>query len=381
MGSVAPPEEKPLREGASASAPVEPFARVASFPPVIAQNPYQRLLYDALASCGVTLAADNRFKVGWLWKARREVDLLHFHWPQMYYRHDAGPPRLRPLLSWIRVGLFRARLEAARALGYSVVWTIHQVYPHELQSLRLERRAARILARASDVLIAHDEATATQASAELGRAAAHVELVPHGPYTGAYPAGRSREEMRDALGVASDAVLFLCFGHLRAYKSVDALLQAFDGAGLEDSVLVIAGMPLNDTVADSVRAAAAGMPRVRLLLEFIPDERVAELHAAADVVVLARSDGGTSGALVLALSLGLPVVAAAQPAYESLTAHGERGWHFTPGDVASLRGRLEDAARDPDARADKTAAARRAAGADWGTIAGRTAELFRKAVS
>ena len=53
-------------------------------------------------------------------------------------------------------------------------------------------------------------------------------------------------------------------------------------------------------------AAAAADERIKPLLEFIPDERVSELFAASDAAVCPRQDGGTSGALILALSMGVP---------------------------------------------------------------------------
>src|SRR5256885_11381 len=60
---------------------------IPSFPPAIPQNPYQRLLYAHLDDLGVPLETAERFDVGWLRRARREVAALHFHWPQGYYRH------------------------------------------------------------------------------------------------------------------------------------------------------------------------------------------------------------------------------------------------------------------------------------------------------
>src|SRR5207302_523112 len=95
----------------------------------------------------------------------------------------------------------------------------------------------------------------------------------------------------------------------------------------------------------------------------VPDDRVSGLHEACDVAVLPRSDGGTSGALVLALSLGLPVVAAAVPAYEELTRRGELGWHFAPGDAASLRAAIEEVAGDEAGRSLRAGRAADAAAA------------------
>jgi glycosyltransferase involved in cell wall biosynthesis len=107
---------------------------------------------------------------------------------------------------------------------------------------------------------------------------------------------------------------------------------------------------------------------------------VGELFQAADAVVLARTDGGTSAALVLALGQGRPVVAARTPLYEELTDGGAAGWLFTPGDAGSLRERLAAAASDPAlARQKGVEAARLAGRLSWAQTADATARLLRRA--
>jgi glycosyltransferase involved in cell wall biosynthesis len=348
--------------------------------PLIGENPYQRLLYDELARFGFGVA-ETELKFRALWRARRRVQVLHFHWPQNYYTWWRRPRRLRHLLSWIvKLPVFAVRIAFARALGYTIVWTIHEVFPHERTATRIDRLGASVLARASGLLLAHDEGTATRAARELGIAEERVEIVRHGSYIGVYPEGRGREEARAELGLSDDEFVFLCFGHVRAYKDVGTLLEAFEAAPLPQAVLLVAGLPLDSDVAHSVRAAAARDPRIRPLLEFIPDDRVADLFAASDAAVLPRGDGGTSGALILALSLGLPVVAAATPDYEALTAGETSGWLFRPGDAASMAAALCATAAEPEATRTKGLAARALAeDLSWSEIAERTAMLIERA--
>jgi glycosyltransferase involved in cell wall biosynthesis len=338
---------------------------IVSLPPPIAGNPYQRLLYEELARHGIVLEPVERFRATWLWTARGRAGRLHFHWPQVYYHDD----RLGGAASWLRLGLFAGRLGAARALGYRIAWTVHQVYPHESPSRRLDRAAGRLLARASDVLIAHDPATAEAVSRELGSRGVHV--LAHPPYTDAYPPGRPRGEVRAALGLRDETFVFLCFGHLRAYKELDRLVAAFAAADVGDAALVVAGEPVDSAAASVVERAAAADARIVPLLARVPDGGVAELHSASDAAVIARADGGTSGALALALTLGLPAVAA--DAYADRV--GAAGWVF-PADAADgLRSALERAASDPRLPEIRAAAAD-AAGPGWDEMGARTAALF-----
>ena len=140
-------------------------------------NPYLDLLYGALEREGVPFEPNARLTAGWLVGARRRVRWLHIHWPQSLYRFSRGPRPLRGAISWLKLGVFSARLALARALGYRLVWTIHQVLPHEGAS-RLDLAAAHLLARRADVLVANDEETAGHAAAIVG--ARQVAVVPHG---------------------------------------------------------------------------------------------------------------------------------------------------------------------------------------------------------
>jgi glycosyltransferase involved in cell wall biosynthesis len=324
----------------------EPAPRgIASFPRALDTNPYQRLLYGELRRHGFVLVDGARLKLGWLVRNRKRVSILHFHWPEAYYRRDGGLP-----LAWAKLALFSLRLSAAKALGYRIVWTIHQVAPHERSRSGVDRVATRGLARRADVLLAHDERTAADAAGTLG--ARRVRIVAHGSYVGVYPEGASRGEVRQRLGLGDDTVAFLCFGSLRGYKQLGELLSAFRAADLPDAALVVAGPVGDPAAAAAAEEAAREDDRIKPLLGFVRDEEVAELFGACDVAVVARADGGTSGSLILAMSLGLPVVAA--NAYREL-ADG-CGWLFHPSRRDSLACALERAAKASD-RGERAASA------------------------
>ena len=144
-------------------------------------------------------------------------------------------------------------------------------------------------------------------------------------------------------------------------------------------MLVFAGRLEDRRVVDAVAAAARDDPRVRPSAGIVPPEGVAELFGAADAAVLARSAPWTSGSLILALTLGVPVVAAGMAPYRELLDGEAAGWLFAPGDAASLRAALARAAADRRAARAKgeAAVARAAALPGWPEIAERTATLLR----
>jgi glycosyltransferase involved in cell wall biosynthesis len=351
---------------------------IASFPAVSNANPYQRLLYERLGQMGFHLERDARFKLRWLVGNRRNVSVLHFHWPQTYYVWEGSIIRLRAPLSWIKLGVFATRLAIARALRYRIIWTVHQVHPHETASPPLDRLGALVLARAADKLIVHDQSTAERAAASFGSAGEAV-VIPHGSYIGVYRRQRSSAAMREELRVPEHAFVFLYFGQVRGYKAVEELLRAFSDLSDTRVRLVVAGSAVDGDEEAAVRAAARQDTRIVPLIGFVHEERVADLYGAADAVILSRTDGGTSGSLILALSLGRPVVVGNTPTYRKLIGEGRAGWIFDPSNRRSLTETLALAASSREEAGVKGEVALAIAETlDWNDIAARTAEVMAK---
>jgi beta-1,4-mannosyltransferase len=271
-------------------------------------NPYQRLLAEALARRGASARAANRLSLREVLRARRGADVVHLHWLEFVIR-STDPGRWAGLLSVIRAGHMLLVLLVARGRRLRVVWTVHNLQPHEARRRRLDRLVGKLVARFADTVLAHSRHCADQLALRLGRT---VEVAYHGNYIGCYPAPRrDRRECRLALGIPADAHVFLAFGLIRPYKRIPDLIAEFVSLADRRTRLLIAGRPLDDGVRREVEAAAAGDERVILRLDRIADAEVAELHLAADLAVFAYRDVFSSGALMLALSQGLPVIAAA----------------------------------------------------------------------
>ena len=71
---------------------------------------------------------------------------------------------------------------------------------------------------------------------------------------------------------------------------------------------MIAGSANDPSLASRLEACAESDARIVLLIERIPDSRVAELFAASDCSVCAYDSIFSSGALLLSMTLGVPAV-------------------------------------------------------------------------
>lgn len=277
-------------------------------------------------------------------------DVLHLHWPENLLRHRSRSRRA------LRAVLFVLLLVRIAVLRPGVVRTLHNVAPHEPGG-RVERVLLAALDRRVTCRVRLTDLTPVPAGAP-------AVTIPHGHY-------------RSELGTPAatdDGATLLFFGFLRPYKGVDVLLGAFAGLADPQARLVVAGKPADDGMRRLVEAGCAADPRVRARLEFLSDPELAELVAAATVVVLPYREIHNSGVVFAALSLGRPVLVPENPVTAALRAEVGAEWVLGfehPLTARHLADALAAAARrDPAAQPDL-------AGREWTTVARRYAEVYR----
>ncbi len=147
--------------------------RVARLPATSDANPYQPVLYERLRRHGVDLVDDARPTLGWLFRNRRRVDVLHVHWrlDRLFRLADDSLGRRRwreraypaPVAA-VRLARLALMLRLARACAIRVAWTVHEPWTCRPDGPWLDHRAGRVVARAADVLMAHDHASAELAT-------------------------------------------------------------------------------------------------------------------------------------------------------------------------------------------------------------------------
>lgn len=325
-------------------------------------NPYSELLYGALLRRDPELRVDE-FTPRRLLRGR--YDVWHVHWPELMAQRGI-----------VRTALFALLVVWARVRGTRLVWTAHNVEGHGRAHPRLERRLMTWLSRRVDGLVALSEGgrkAALERYPHLRRA--HGVVVPHGHYVDRYACTMGREQARTLLGLDGSDNVFAFVGRIRPYKNVEGLIGAFRALDDPRARLVVAGEP-DGELDGRIRRAAVGDERIVLHLRSVPDDELQIFLGAADLVVLPYERVLNSGAALLALSFGRPVLVPDGPAMADL--RDELGADA----VRLYRGELEaahlHAALDRvTPRSDEVVARVRAAH-DWETIAARTLELYER---
>ena len=281
-------------------------------------NPYNARLYTTMAGDGC-LVRD----LSYLRLATHRIDIVHLHWPELTFLTG------RPWRVLARMLLFRAALRVARFRnGTKVVWTVHNVASHERRATpRLRAMLRRLLVQEVDGLLsltAGGLETARAAYPEL--AGVPSAVTPHGHYRDDYDFAASRDDARAEVGVSPGASLIVSVGMIREYKNIPELVRTVVGSDDPDVALAVAGKPSTAALAEQIRSAADGDPRVVLDLAFQSDAAMAAWLRAADVVVLPYRAIQNSGSAVLALSADRPVVVPALGAMLELQAVAGADW-------------------------------------------------------
>jgi beta-1,4-mannosyltransferase len=334
---------------------------VALLPAASAGHPYLASLAAALREAGVGVETDLPFRLNDLLAARRRVDVLHFHWPAYYHLASRTP---------LAVAWYAAKLLLARALGYRIVWTVHNLLPHEgpRWAARLDRR---VLVRVADAVICHCRAAEAELARSLGRTRG-VWVIPHGPLRGVSGDGGTREAARAFLRVPEGTFLYLCVGEIRPYKGVEDLLAAYGDA--PGTLLLVAGAVRDLGLLDRIRRQSEGRPSVRVFPRRLPEHRLAAMLRASDAVVLPYRRVTTSGLLHLALAHGARIVAPALGCIPE-AVDDRCAVLYDPAQREGLARALA-AVRELDPEAAGAAARERAAAVTWGGIAAATREVY-----
>jgi glycosyltransferase involved in cell wall biosynthesis len=200
---------------------------------------------------------------------------------------------------------------------------------------------ARLLSPRVDGVIAISEAQLPRLRG-VGYPSDAIRIVPNGVEPPVV--ARSRDEVREALGIGPSEFLALLVATLRPEKRAELFVGAVRRAHAADSRVrgVVAG---GGSELERVRASAGGNGVVRVLG---PRADVPDLMVAADAVCLASDAEGVPMVLLEAMALGRPVVATRVGGVAEAVEAGETGLLVPLGDEAAFAAALLQLVADPE---------------------------------
>ena len=261
-------------------------------------NPYLAQLLNGFS------AVEGVESVGFTW--RRALlgrwDVLHVHWPEVIFRRQGHS---RTIAGMVLLALLLVRIRLTRR---ALVRTIHNTAPHE-RGLPGERWLLALLDRWTTERIALSDAVRLPDDVP-------TVVIPHGHYRDWYAEYPTSKEVRGRL---------LTIGLLRPYKGVECVLEVVrsSDAPLE---LHVVGRPATTKMAENLRRLAGDDPRIHLTLRHVDDSELVREICEAELVVLPYRTMQNSGVVLLALSLGRPVLVPDNPLNRALVSEVGPGW-------------------------------------------------------
>ena len=239
------------------------------------------------------------------------------------------------------------RLLRRLARRAALVWTAHDVLPHERTSAD-EARFARIY-RSVDTVIVMSEPAAV-AIRELCQVEAVVVDHPVDDSIGRI----ERAKARDALGLDADTRILGALGFVRSYKGYDLLAETWQSLGENAPSLLVMG-EVHSSAERAIVERLAASPTVDLRSGFASERDLHCAVAACDALLLPYSAGSDSGVLHLARALRTPVIASDAPQLAA-SVEASRSGHVVPRTVeawaAAVTGSLPPAPPEPPSTAE-----------------------------
>lgn len=343
--------------------------------PYYPDNDWQEILYDDLRRDDVQISVLESIRVEpWMHAMLRDGGsvVLHLNWtaPVSQRAQDV-------VASMTEVRRALDELARFRELGGRIIWTIHNVLPHELRFLAPELVLCQGIATLAHTIMVMNPDTARLVSDWYTLSPEKTIQIDHPSYLGRFPNTVSRADARRAHGLSPDDVVLLFVGSVRPYKGLEDLLPAFDRAhaNCDRLKLLIAGPPGPGYSRGQIDELLS--PRAGLVTEvgYVAPDRMQYWCNAADVMVLPYRESLNVSVVSLAATFGLPVSIRRAPSSAYLQAHE---W---VSELSSETNHLSDELLASGLRFHRNAAARHAArAAAVATSPARVAKEFASTV-
>jgi len=271
--------------------------------------------------------------LAYLWKRRREYDVIHVH----------------SIDSTALAGAWIKRLLPDKTIIQRIPCVDTGTCYDELTRSRSGRRRLEFVLGKADTIIAPSPG-ALSALKTFGIPSSKIANIPDGVDAGNFapPTEEEKRVLKRSFGIAENTFVAIVVAQLIPQKNVTGVLEAWKrvSASHPDAVLIVAGGgPEGPRLSRQADAEFEGRSVIFAGAE--SEDEIQRLYRTADVYVSYSKSEKTSDAMLAAMSAGLPVVSPHGPKVDPLVRHANTGFLFDaahPTDGADYLMRL---AEDP----------------------------------
>lgn len=242
-------------------------------------------------------------------------DFVHIQWPEALYRWSNPLPKSQETSN-----IIKKRLDYYSQKGIPIVYTIHNLLPHE-NVTGFDKEIFKLIFDYADICVHHGSKSISQLIEFYGDLEGKKHIVcPHGPYQ--YFTMNS-QECRKKFQLPPKQYIFLNFGLQRQYKGIGFVNNVFNNWSSKEACLFTIGPRITDDPGIIRKVINSGVKIVeghfleiytrhshkkRIIFQPVSIKGIPEIMAASDVVFLGHQDGLNSGIISLAATYGKPVI-------------------------------------------------------------------------
>lgn len=230
--------------------------------------------------------------------------------------------------------------------GAKRVWTAHNLFPHNTQFPQTMMAIRRKVISTFETIHFLEPAHRAMLEKRYEDTARNSFVARHPHYATSHPNHIEYSEARERVGFEPSAKVLLFFGSIQRYKGIADLVAAFKRAvneGCGHFRLLIAGFPSDRDHVAELDLLTKDDERILFVPYKVPDENIQIFFNAADYTILPYAgEQLNSGAAILSLSFGKPVVAPDLPAFRPFEPFGARLYDRNDGGLTqAIKGLLD----------------------------------------
>lgn len=348
-------------------------------------NPYQELIYNNFRNredINIKYLNCKFLSVGIFGKLILPLKLILYRLRgyncfHLQFLYPFVPPMKNRIVQAIYFFYFIFCLFFIKKLGYKLIWTIHEILPHEKQFVN-DLAVRRILSKFCDAKIIHSKNTIE----ELEKSDLNIRniyIIPHGNYIGVYKDNITKNDARRHLKFNQKDFVFLFFGRIEPYKGIEELLKIFKKLAKKEKniKLLIAGKCDNKNLKEILNNYKKEHKEdVGIYTDFIENDKVQYYFNCADIAVYPFKKITTSSSVILALSFGKPVIC---PRIGDLKELRDLGFFYKPKDKDGLFKCMEKAIVNKEMLEKMSKkASKYAKSLSWDEVANKTYGVYKK---
>lgn len=228
--------------------------------------------------------------------------IIHIHWTSSLFA-NSEPQGLK---SWLKRKLALIDIFLTKfILRKKLIWTIHNLYPHECANPTAEKKCRIYLGKISDRVIVLGQSAVELVSKEFQIPKDKITVQLHGTLNSLFDQFKpsNKESIRTRYDLALSSKLYLLPGSVKKYKNPLGAIEAFNQWD-SDAVLIIAGQ-----IDSSLKSQLKECSNVKIIDRYLEDEELFQIYSIADWVIFPYTKILTSGSLLTAMGLSKAIIA------------------------------------------------------------------------